>query len=232
MKRNVKALLEGKRISILGDSLSTYEGISNDKEKQFTLVSNPSYYRFPFPLESTYWMRLIAKFNLRLCVNNAWSGAFLTTHFPGVGLDPLKKRSPGVERVDYLADSQGNSPDLLLIVMGLNDLGCGVEAETFANAYEYLLQRVKRLYPQAVTFCVGLPNRDKELYFQAVAYNQAIGRAVASAGDTFVYVNWFEEEQWEEYAAKSIDGLHLNEEGMELLAERIEKAFVCYYGDK
>ncbi len=127
MKEKLKDILNGKRISILGDSISTYEGISNDKQVQRTLVSNPSFYRFPFPLENTYWNRLISTYHLRLCVNNSWSGAFLTKHFPGVGVDREKKLSPGVERVEYLADNEGNLPDIILLFMGINDLGgwCG-----------------------------------------------------------------------------------------------------------
>ncbi len=225
--------LQGKTLSILGDSVSTYEGISNDKHRQFTLVSNPSYYAFPFPLEGTYWRRLTKRYGLRLCVNNAWSGAFLTRHFPGMGVDREKTLSPGVERVAYLADNEGNTPDIILVFMGLNDLGCGVEIDAFASAYEQVTRRIKTLYPNAVTFCVGMPNRDEALYARTVAYNRAIERAVALGGERFAYVDLFSSSlQGEEYIQKSVDGLHPDEKGMESIAEVIGNAVEKYFDER
>lgn len=226
----MKTTLQGKKLSILGDSISTYEGISNDKHRQFTLVSNPSYYSFPFPLESMYWRRLTERYGLRLCVNNAWSGAFLTRHFPGMGVDREKVLSPGIERVAYLADNEGNIPDIILVFMGLNDLGCGVEADIFADAYKQVVRRIQSFYPNAVTFCVGMPNRDENFYAEAVAYNQGIERAVAFGGERFVYVDLFSSSlQGEEYIQKSVDGLHPDEKGMEIIAEVIGDAFEKYF---
>ncbi len=81
--------------------------------------------------------------------------------------------------------------------------------DIFATAYEYVVNRIKTLYPQAITFCIGVPNRDECLYDRAKEYNQAIQKAVAVGGESFVYVDLFKSGlQMENYAAKSLDGLH------------------------
>jgi ferredoxin len=50
-----------KRLSILGDSISTYLGVSDNKDINKTLVNNKSFYKEPFPLEKTYWSILLSE---------------------------------------------------------------------------------------------------------------------------------------------------------------------------
>lgn len=43
--------LKGKYLSILGDSSSTYKGVSNDNTANSTIGANPYFYQGDFPLE-------------------------------------------------------------------------------------------------------------------------------------------------------------------------------------
>ncbi len=229
MTERLKELLEGKRISILGDSISSYEGVSNDSSVLRALARNASYYRAPFPLESTYWMRLIVKYGMRLCVNNSWSGACLTERVPGMGEDDTASFSPGVARVEQLADGQGNTPDVIVLFMGLNDLGRGVTKEEFSSGYKRVVERIKALYPDAVTFCMGMPDRVESLRERTIAYNEEIERAVGTDGH-FVYVDLFHSEMsGMGYILRTRDSLHPNEGGMARIADVIENAFIAYY---
>ena len=72
-------MLTGKNLSILGDSISTYDGVSNDVSSNSTIVDNPYFYRDPFPLDKTYWMRIIKELDWNLFVNNSWSGGNLSS---------------------------------------------------------------------------------------------------------------------------------------------------------
>ena len=89
-------MLKGKKLSILGDSISTYKDVSNDINANESLYPNPYFYRLPFPLEKTYWMLLIKKLGLSLCVNNSWSGGNLS------GKD---NSSSGLNRANFLCAS-------------------------------------------------------------------------------------------------------------------------------
>lgn len=144
-------MLKGKRLSILGDSISTYRGISDDAFRNATIGNNPCYYTDPFPVEQTYWHRVMTDLNLTLCVNNSWSGGNLT----GRG-DP----KAGVERAKYLSDNRGEKPDIVIVFMGINDLGRGVLPAVFEEDYKLTLQTVKENVPDAIVCCVNLPDRD------------------------------------------------------------------------
>ena len=107
-------MLQGKKLSILGDSLSTYRGVSNDENANATTYANLFFYRPPFPLEKTYWMRVINALGMTLCVNNSWSGGNLS------GRDDY---TSGLNRADQLSTDRGEVPDWIIVFMGMNDLG-------------------------------------------------------------------------------------------------------------
>ena len=64
---------------------------------------------------------------MRLCVNNSW---------PGGNLSGIDNYNSGVNRVEQLSRNDGTSPDLIIIFMGINDLGCGVDISLFSADYE------------------------------------------------------------------------------------------------
>ena len=72
-------VLSGKKISILGDSISTYEGVSNNASFNKTIGLNNRYYETgaskALPTQNlTYWGQLIEKYGMELCVNNSTGG--------------------------------------------------------------------------------------------------------------------------------------------------------------
>ena len=71
-------MTEGLRLSILGDSISTYRGISDNGDINSHLIYNPYYYTSPLLPENTYWGLLIGRLGFTLCVNNSYSGGNLS----------------------------------------------------------------------------------------------------------------------------------------------------------
>ena len=76
--------LKGKTISILGASISTYAGTSNGAAADTTnstIRSNAKYYPHSVvtdvELADTWWMQVAEDLDLRLLVNNSWSGSSL-----------------------------------------------------------------------------------------------------------------------------------------------------------
>ena len=102
-------MLKGKRISILGDSISTYKGVSNNVDANITTFANPYKYADPFPFEKTYWMLIINTFNMTLCVNNSWSGG---------NLSGKHDESSGMNRAHHLANNDGDKPEFIILFMG------------------------------------------------------------------------------------------------------------------
>ena len=214
-------MLKGKLVSILGDSLSTYKGVSNDASHSESTKWNPWFYDEPFPLRKTYWMRLIEGFEMQLCVNNSWSGG---------NLSGASDESAGINRAKYLSRDSGECPDLIIVFIGTNDLGRGIDAAIFANDYEKTLKIIKESYPTAKVCCVNLPDRDIFKKKRAEIFNEAIAGAIQKAGDNFFLADLFNSRLNNDfYYMNTVDSLHLDEDGHRHLAEIIESAIKAFY---
>ncbi len=213
-------MLQGKKLSILGDSLSTYRGISNDAAANVSTCWNPCYYRNQFPPEHTYWGRVMTEFGLTLCVNNSWSGGNLS------GRSDL---SAGVNRAHRLARNDGTMPDVIIVCMGINDLGRNVPVEVFASDYERTLQIIRQQYPAAMVCCVNLPDRDVYLKRRAEQFNEAIAQAVETVGDGCFIADFFHSRMNNDtYYWNTLDGLHPDADGMGMIAEVVCDAIRGY----
>jgi len=211
-------MFKGKYLSILGDSLSTYKGVSDDKSANATLFYNKSFYVKQLPLEKTYWMRLIDELGLRLCVNNSYSGGTLSIR---------DIEDSGINRVHHLSRDDGTEPDYIIIFMGVNDLGFGVDVEVFASDYKEVLATIKEKYPFAVVCCVNLPDRANGTSQRTIAFNKAIEDAVSEAGENFFIADFYSSEvNNETLYDNTLDGLHPNEKGMELIFGFLRDAFI------
>ncbi len=209
-------MFKNKKLSILGDSVSTYKGVSDDTSANSSLLYNPFFYKEPFPFEKTYAGRLIDSLGLTLCVNNSYSGGNLS----GTD-DPCS----GVNRASRLSRDDGEEPDIIIVFMGINDLGRGVNVNVFSADYEKTLQIIKNNHPRAAVCCVNIPDREVTLRKQAELFNKAIDDAVKTAGDNFFIADLFNSRLNNDfYYMNTVDGLHPDEDGMKIIAEIIEEA--------
>ena len=207
-------MLRGKKLSILGDSISTYKGVSNDKSANHTIVDNAYFYRPIFELSDTYWGRLLQMTGMTLCVNNSWSGGNLS------GRSDL---TSGVNRARNLCHNNGDKPDVIIVFMGINDVGRGIDPEVFREDYIETLRIIKADHPDASVFCVNLPDRDIFLKKQTEVYNNIINEAVSLSGDNFYVVDLFSSRLNNDYYYNNtLDGLHPDKDGMRIISEIIE----------
>lgn len=215
-------MLNGKKLSILGDSVSTYRGVSNDGSANSTICGNRCRYDLPFPLEKTYWWLIMKEFGLELCVNNSWSGGNLSgQHIPAAG----------VNRVNHLSKDDGTKPDFIIVFMGLNDLGRNVPTDIFAQDYEKTLSIIKESYPKAHVCCINMPDREPYFKQRSIIFNEIIANAVKSAGDNFFVADFFNSPMNNDnFYNNTTDGLHPDEDGMKMLAQVVSQAIQEHFG--
>lgn len=155
--------LEGLGLSILGDSISAYDGYIPTGFNIFYPISGEL-----TDVSQMWWMRLLDETGMELCANDSSSGSTcagdsLSTDDPQYGCSGF--------RISLLAGKQGRMPDVIIIYMGTNDLLNGIPLgdndgtklveegviENFSDAYSLILDKIASDYPIATVYCCTLP---------------------------------------------------------------------------
>lgn len=155
---NVISAYAGKKLSILGDSISTFAGYIPSGNTNFYTGSNCGV----SSVNDTWWKKLIDALGMTLEMNNSWSGSRVTTTN---GTD-----SAGVTRASNL----GTNPDVIIVYLGINDFnheipigtydGSGTfptVTTTFREAYAIMLNTILTTYPEAEVWVCTLPYDEK-----------------------------------------------------------------------
>ena len=115
---------KGKKLSVLGDSISTYGGISNSTSYNSTIGGNAVYYSasnsYIASAEETWWMQTMDTLGMNLCVNNSWSGSCATDIGSGDGVAyKLNKRCV---QLHNNTGTTAVNPDIIAVYLGTNDI--------------------------------------------------------------------------------------------------------------
>lgn len=141
MVAELKTLLQGKTYSVIGDSISTFEGYNNDPNRNSTTNDNNVYYNdltgvpgdadrtpsrnFIFDsYQDTYWGRLTKELGMELCVNNAWSGSYVYETGSSRYKQNMYARSNQLHRDNGTPDDESDdvTPDVIIVFMSTNDM--------------------------------------------------------------------------------------------------------------
>ena len=248
--------LAGKTISILGDSISTFAGVSNDKTANSTIGSNAVYYSqgtLGVNRADTWWQQTIDALELELLVNNAWSGSCIL---------PTRSGTAGayVNRcVQLHNDTTGEEPDIIAVFMGTNDfsyyqstLGTaeidyaalitdnGDGTYTYAapatscEAYAIMLHKMRQRYPNAEIYCMTLTARrdpDKADSHadvgQPTVFNAELKKIIARFGCTAVDLETCIHKDAAVFDTYMGDGrVHPNAAGMDKITEALAGAML------
>lgn len=138
-----KKPLEGKTISILGDSISTFENYSNGSAadtSNSTVRNNLAYYTqsnySSFSLSSvndTWWKQAADISGAQILVNNSWSASMFSASRWG-GSIPAAYVDRCVQLHDDTGSNAGIEPDIIAVFMGTNDFHVARRAEDGDNA--------------------------------------------------------------------------------------------------
>lgn len=230
--------LEGLGISILGDSISTYDGWIPEGFNVFYPLSGDL-----TDVSQTWWKSLIDDTGMELCANNSSSGSTCSGDSLSID-DPMFGCSDG--RLSFLVGSQGRLPDIIVIYMGTNDLLNGVpigdndgtklveegNVENFSDAYCLMLDKLASYYPTAQIFCCTLaPVGDwgtdqpfvifeNHLGLTAEEYSDQI-KVIADSKGAAVIDLYHCGITVDNLAEMTTDGVHLTLVGMELVKEKV-----------
>ncbi|MBQ5327833.1 MAG: leucine-rich repeat protein [Oscillospiraceae bacterium] len=243
--------LIGKKLSILGASISTYAGTSNGAAADTTnstIRNNAKYYPNntvkDVALNDTWWMQFADDLGLRLLVNNSWSGGAILLERAGT-VGAYVDRC--VQLHDDTGENAGEEPDIIIIQKGFNDFSYGkstlgtaedinyeeliledgyAEPKTTMEATVIMLDKMTKRYPDAEIYMFS--------HFRRV--NQ-------SAADTELMekLNSSIETVCERYGVKVIDlysvlgsvefvgdgSLHPNRLGMDIMTEAVKRTVLA-----
>lgn len=235
--------INGKSISFLGDSITTFEGYSNNVKYNYTIGSNAVWYNTSkLNVNDTYWKQTIDKFDLDLVVNNAWSGSQCS----GTG-----ESAACNTRATQLHNTSGTDPDIIVVYIGINDFDRGVEVGTYSNvndiydtktksyigdttkfaqAYATMIHKIKQRYSEAdVYVCNLLPNNVNTDYTTLNTYNTYIEKIANEFDCTLVdFYNCSGIDQTN-FTSYTFEGLHPNATGHSLMAECLQNKLLEKY---
>lgn len=232
-----------KKLSILGDSISTFDGWI------------PEGYACFFPMdgdvaevEQTWWQLVLKDTGMELCVNGSSSGS--TCIGDSTSADDCRYGCSDY-RIGDLIGGSGCFPDVIIVYMGTNDFLKSVPLgdndgtrmveegviENFSDAYALMLDKLIASYPNAEIYCCNLPEMGdwgpasgpvfvpfvNGLELTSADYGKQIETIAAAKGCRIIdFQNCgITAENLEWYVT---DGIHMNPEGMKLLSDAVEKA--------
>ncbi len=238
------AVFAGKKLSILGDSISTFTGYIPENYSLFYPENGTI-----FNVEETWWKQLLNQTGMVLCRNASYSGALCA----GNTTDTQDARCGASDkRIADLMSTDGSSPDLIIVFIGINDYltdvpmgsfqgidtlpGEGV-VSTFCDGYGVMLRKVKNAYPNAAIYCCTITETiagDKQ--GEGVApginnngntiedFNNSIKVVAAAFGATILDTHSCGI-TYENAMTYTGDGLHPNPAGASLIYNVVSKSF-------
>lgn len=155
LKRQVTVKRKINKISILGDSYSTFSGYL-DPSTNATWYPDAKKQNDVVKVEQTWWYPLVQELGATIEKNNSFSGATVcTTGYNGAN----STYSAFISRMNNL----GNSPDLIIIMGGTNDSAANSpigefkysgwtdnDLKSFRPAFAKMLDYLTKNYPDAI----------------------------------------------------------------------------------
>ena len=243
--------LTNKKLSILGDSLSTYAGIGNYSTSEtratadgtWTYLGNACRYPQANLLQNVsdcYWYKLLKHFDMQLGINESIAGSTVV----GSSASAISSET----RIGHLDDN--GTPDIILVNAGTNDIGqdvtvgtfntespinytaeqiASLDCSTFANAFRAMIIRLQHHYPTS-TIIVLLPNYTSTYYRpdEADVYNEVIKEVCDYFGVYYIDARTSGVTMFNK-ASFLPDGIHYNADGMELLYQNIKNELECHF---
>lgn len=227
---NQNEALLNKKVSILGDSISTFEGYLPDGYATYYPKGDVT------SVDKTWWKKVIEATGMELATNASYSGSTVQTD---------GKEIAGADDRRITAVGSNGTPDIIFVKMGINDanyedlsaLGevdktfttpftdasaAAFDTTTFLGAYQAMLTKLMIAYPNAKIICVGL-NWSKSVAADDVAVaSEKIAELCELYGCEYINIHkcGITPANMDTYL---IDGVHPTAAGHTLMAKYITK---------
>ena len=244
------SVLANKKLSVIGDSISTYAGVSNNATANSTIGGNAVFYNTQMALDDTWWKQTANNTGMEILVNNSWSSSNVAVY----GDNTLTSKAGCGDRAVNLHDDTNNvNPDVIAAYIGINDCGCLTsvgdfdevsdiwdgekyvgEFTSFSRAYARMVHQIVTKYDGADVFLFTLP-RNGYLWtgtkdeYNALQdeYNKTIRKIAEIFGCQVVELSAAVGENYSEYLLS--DNIHPNAKGMDIITAAFETALYSYY---
>lgn len=238
--------LTGLKLSILGDSISTFDGyIPTDYN-----IFYPNYGDIS-TVEKTWWFQVLSSTGMELNANASSSNTDVsgdssdtTGSAPGCSFKRINDLTPG---------DDGPAPDILIVFMGVNDFLRSVELgnfttpeaqqegviTNFCDAYELMLQKLAATYPKTqIYFCTLLETNAGDVDDNPGAFPSTnengntiadFNAEIATIASAYNYPVIDVHNcgiTYDNLSDYTIDGTHPNAEGAHLITEYITKSLL------
>lgn len=167
---NEVSIYDSKKVSILGDSISTFVGYIPPGNKIWYYGDGTN---DVLTVNDTWWMKVINALNMELCVNNSWSGRTVSDFWESRA-DFKGSGGFNTSQIKALSKGADDIPDVIIIKLGINDFDVGVNLGTydgstklpdenstntskFRESYAIMLNKIMKMYPKAEVWCCTLP---------------------------------------------------------------------------
>lgn len=240
-EKGIRTAEAGMKLSILGDSISTFKGWIPEGN----LVFYPENGTVK-DVAQTWWKIVLDELGLTLCANGSSSGSASFGYSQEA--DPMYGCSD--HRISQLAGADGEAPDIIIVYMGTNDVlmsaaigdNDGLQAVgeglvgSLSDGYTMILDKIKRQYPQAKVYCCTLlpmgdwGTTEAQPFVPFVngqnvtseAYSERIRLIAGNRGLPIIDL-----EKCgitiDNMAEMTADGVHPTAEGMRLIADAVKK---------
>ena len=204
--------LTGLKFSILGDSISTFNGWSNNAATNSSIGGNAVWYygnnNGVASVDETWWKRVADQTGMEVLVNNSFSGDKVCVY--------------GKDRGLQLHNNDGENPDVIAVFLGVNDLANGCTLADFAVNYPAMIEGITEKYPDADVYLMNM------LYYygQVEEFSSVIEDAAETYGCTFVDIRndaGFTASNVGGFMADEY-GVHPGSEGMAMIADCVVNA--------
>ena len=215
--------LEGLKVSIMGDSISTFYADGSVMNSYYGGENQFFYPRYSTTIKTvdkTWWYQLITNNKMELGINNSWSGSM------AYGSSSSSGQSDG--RVNTIDDN--GMPDVVLIFLGTNDCGSAISVANFRSAITTIINKIRKLGdPEILITALGYSDYNSNNYkSRRLEYNAEIRKIASEYSCGVVPLDQYIVET--SYMFYLEDSLHYNAKGATLLSKIYEKSIKEYLG--
>lgn len=187
------SVYKDKKLSIMGDSISTFRDYIPDGNSVYYTGSNCGV----ATVEDTWWKKTMNALGMTLCVNQSWSGSSVTDCKDAYGENSYGHTD---HRTSNLHNETAN-PDVIIVYIGTNDLitsSCAVgsydgtsntiptDVTTFREAYAIMLNKITTNYPEAKLYCCTLIPNGYDSPIENMSRYTAFNKAIREVGTAFL----------------------------------------------